>query len=122
MQSNVTKARNLEQAADTVGSKVATDPASVTSEDAQYLQSRTTRAQGGGQPPADSLASQAQSLASANEAGTTPNTAKDQTSNLTPEEQSQLDREANYVEQAEKVTDKLNTVPGSLTKEEANTM
>ena len=40
--------------------------------------------------------------------------------NLTPAQQSQLDREANYVEAADKVGSKIANEPGSVTKEEAD--
>ena len=39
---------------------------------------------------------------------------------LTPQEQSQLDRNANYAEQSDIVSSKLATKPESLTKDEAN--
>ena len=42
------------------------------------------------------------------------------TANLTPAEQSQLDRKANYVEAADKVGTKLETDPGNVTKEEGD--
>ncbi|KAK3172065.1 hypothetical protein OEA41_004149 [Lepraria neglecta] len=41
---------------------------------------------------------------------------------LNPAEQSQLDREANYVEQANKVATKMATKPENVTKEDGDTM
>ena len=128
MQSAATKNRNLSEAANEVGTKISTDPASVTSEDATYIQSRQSRAQGGGQPIKGSVASQAQSIAAANEVGAAPHAAMDAsasttgTANLTAEEQSQLDREANYVEQADQVATKMQRDPGSVTKGDADTL
>ena len=63
-----------------------------------------------------------------NETGTTPDIGQGQTtqttqaSNLAPGEQSQLDRESNFEQQANKVADKLATDPSSVSKEDANTM
>ncbi|KAG8529946.1 uncharacterized protein KY384_005427 [Bacidia gigantensis] len=118
MQSNLSKGRNLEETAEQVAGKVASNPSSVTEEDAQTLQSRTSRYQRGGQPPSDSLAAQAQSVAAGNDQGVGSNT----TSTLTAEQQSQLDREANYKQQADYVTKKLETEPGNVTREDGNTM
>ena len=118
MQSEVTKQRNLEDAASQVGSKLETAPESITKEDASLLHSRESRAMGGQQPPKGSIASQAQSIAAANERGDTVQT----NAPLNPGEQSQLDREANYVEQADQVTSKLATNPSSVTKEDADKM
>jgi hypothetical protein len=39
-----------------------------------------------------------------------------------PAEQSQLDRKANYVEQADKVATKMETEPENVTKEDGDTM
>lgn len=41
---------------------------------------------------------------------------------LDPAEQSQLDRKANYVEQADKVATKMETEPENVTKEDGDTM
>lgn len=94
----------------------------MTSEDASLLHSREARVQGG--PTKGDLASQAQSVAAANEQGATVQTNRTQgsgkTVNLTPAEQSQLDREANYVEAADKVGTKLETEPENVTKEEGD--
>lgn len=122
MQSTLTKQRNAEAAAAEVGSKIASDPSSISNDDAQYLQSRVSRAEAGGQPAPGSLPSQAQSLASANESGTGPAAATGGAENVTPNVQSQLDREANYVEQAHRLQSKLTIDPGSITKEEADKM
>ena len=77
-----------------------------------------------GGPTKGDLASQAQSVAAANEKGTTVQTNPTQGSGvnaeLTPAEQSQLDREANYVEAADKIEAKLATEPRSVTKEDGD--
>ena len=122
MQSKTTKQRNLEETAAKVLSKLETSPDTVTSEDASLLHSREARVTGG--PTKGDLASQAQSVAAANEKGTTAQTNPTQGSGvnagLTPAEQSQLDREANYVEAANKIGAKLATDPGSVTKEDGD--
>ncbi|KAL9099827.1 MAG: hypothetical protein Q9163_004730, partial [Psora crenata] len=131
MQSTLAKQNNLAEAGRTISSKIATDPSSITSEDASLMQSRESRAQGGRQPAKGSLASQAQSLASANETGATAHAAMDASSSsltggtrggLTAAEQSQVDREANYVDQADRVATKLETDPASVSKEDADKM
>ena len=111
----MTKKRNLEDAAAKVGSKLNTAPETVTSEDASLLHSREARAEGG--PAKGDLASQAQSTAAANEQGATTTQAN---TNTTPAEQSQMDREANFAEAADKVGSKLETDPGSVTKEDGD--
>lgn len=122
MQSKTTKQRNLEETAAKVLSKLEISPDTVTSEDASLLHSREARVMGG--PTKGDLASQAQSVAAANEKGTTVRTDPTQGSgvnaDLTPAEQSQLDREANYVEAADKIGAKLATEPGSVTKEDGD--
>lgn len=122
MQSEVTKQRNLEDAAAKVGSKLDTAPETVTSEDASLLHSREGRVQGG--PTKGDLASQAQSVAAANEQGATVQTNRTQgtgtNANLNSAEQSQLDREANLQEAAEKVGAKLASDPGSVTKKDGD--
>lgn len=127
MQSNLTRERNAANVADNVASKMAADPASVSPDDARKLQSETSKAQGGAQPEPGSLASQAASLASANEAGTTPRApaagaAQDTAVPLTSAEQSQLDREANFEQQAAQVKSKLDTDPAGVSKQEADAM
>lgn len=119
MQSQTTKQKNFEDAAAKVGSKLDTDPSSVTKEDAQLLHSRESRAMGGQQPRPGDLASTAQSVAAANERGDTGQT-QSPFSNLTPAEQSQHDREANYVEAADKVGNKMAKDPASVTKEDGD--
>ena len=118
MQSQTTKQKNVEEAATTVGSKLENNPSSVTQEDAQFLHSRESRARSG--PQKGDLASQAQSVAAANERGDTVQTAVPGGSNLTPGEQSQLDREANYIEAADKVSTKMHIDPSSVTKEDGH--
>ena len=122
MQSELTKKRNLEDIAAKVTSKLETAPETVTSEDASLLHSREARVQGG--PTKGDLASQAQSVAAANEQGAPVQTNRTQasgaTANLTPAEQSQLDHEANYVEAADQVGTKLATEPENVTKKEGD--
>ena len=118
MQSQTTKQKNLEEAATAVGSKLENDPSSITKEDANILHSRESRAMGGSHK--GDLASQAQSVAAANERGDTIQTAAPIDSNLTPGEQSQLDREANYVEAADKIGTKMQMDPRSITKEDGD--
>lgn len=122
MQSNVTKQRNAEAAAADIGSKMESDPSSVTKEDAQHLHSRVSRAEGGRQPAPGSLPSEAQSLASANESGTGGKAAAGGATDLDSNTQSQLDRKTNYAEHADHLQSKLNTDPSSVTKEEADKM
>lgn len=117
MQSQTTKQRNLEDAAAKVGTKLDTAPGTVTTEDASLLHSREARVMGG--PTKGDLASQAQSVAAANEQGATIQT-NSTNANITPAQQSQLDREANYVEAADKVGTKLATEPERVTKEEGD--
>ena len=122
MQSQTTKQRNLEDAAAKVGSKLDTAPETVTSEDASLLHSREARVMGG--PTKGDLASQAQSVAAANEQGATIQTNPTQRGNsnagVTPGQQSQMDREANFAEAADQVRSRLATEPASVTKEEGD--
>ena len=122
MQSTLTRERNAATATSTIASRITTDPSSLSSSDARTLQSKTSKAQDGAQPAPGSLASQAASLASANEAGTTAAGGHEDSVPLTPAEQSQLDREANFEEQAAKVKGKLETDPAGLSKREADAM
>ena len=117
MQSQITKQRNLEDMATTVGSKLKTDPASITKEDASLLHSRESRAMDG--PTKGDLASNAQSVAAANERGDSVQS-HTPVAGMHPETQSQLDREANYVEAAGKVGNKMATDPASVTKEDGD--
>lgn len=122
MQSQTTKQRNLEDAAAKVGSKLDKAPETVTSEDASLLHSREARVMGG--PTKGDLASQAHSVAAANEQGATIQTNSTQRGNtnagVTPGQQSQMDREANFAEAADQVGSKLATEPESVTKEEGD--
>jgi len=119
MQSQTTKQRNLEDAAATVGSKLESDPVSITKEDAQLLHRRESRAMSG--PTKGDLASKAQSVAAANEKGETVQT-QASNSELNPTERSKLDREANYADAADKVGTKIETDPASVTKEDGDMM
>ncbi|KAL9076073.1 MAG: hypothetical protein Q9161_001120 [Pseudevernia consocians] len=122
MQSQTTKQRNLEDIAAKVISKLDSAPETVTSEDASLLHSREARVKGG--PTKGDIASQAQSVSAANERGDTVQTNPAQRSgvnaNLTPADQSQLAREANYVEATDKIRTKLATEPKSVTKEDGD--
>ena len=77
-----------------------------------------------GGPVKGDLAFQAQSVAAANEQGATVGTSSAQSigvvDNLTPAEQSQLDREANYVEAANEVGAKMAMDPKSVSKEDGD--
>ncbi|KAM0723635.1 hypothetical protein Q7P37_000623 [Cladosporium fusiforme] len=117
MQSEIGKTRNFEQAAQEVGQKMQGAPETVTSEDAAYLKSREARAIGQGQPPSDSIASDAERLASRNEGAT-----KDAQSTGPPDpvSQSAADRAANFEKEAENIVTKMATNPQSVTKEEAD--
>lgn len=116
MQSQLTKQLNAERADAEIGSQLNTAPGSVTTEDASHVHSRESRALGGQQPPKGSVASRAQSIAAANEKGATgqPNAP------LSPAEQSQLDREANYSEAVDKVGSKMAREPERVTKEDGD--
>lgn len=122
MQSQTTKQRNLEETAAKVISKLDTASGTVTAEDASLLHSREARVTGG--PTKGDLASQAQSVAAANEQGATVQsngaTINRVDDGLTPAQQSQLDRETNYVEAAEKVGTKMATEPENVTKEDGD--
>ncbi|MCJ1232366.1 hypothetical protein MMC14_000318 [Varicellaria rhodocarpa] len=146
MQSELTRHRNAKTADDEVSAKLANAPEAVTSDDARYVQSREVRATGA---VVSDLPSAAAKQAAANEnegrGGTTTTTANSNSNsisnattatiggggsvgresrdlNLDPSTQSQLDREANYVEAADTIQTKLEEEPGSVTKEEADSM
>lgn len=109
-----------------IASKLATAPETVTTEDARYVKSRESRAQGGGQPPKGSIGAQAESVAAANEAGTRSRYHPAGTGTgaaaggVHSATQSQLDREANFVETADKVGTKMANGPGHVTQEDAH--
>ena len=118
-QSQLDREANYNDAAAHVTSKMSTDPSSVTKEDGDLLHSRETKAFGATEK--GGLASQAQSLASENTGDKTSSTGLPSGgANLTPEQQSQLDREANYVEAADKVGNKLQSDPAAVTKEDGD--
>ena len=84
---------------------------------------------GQSQPPKGSVSAEAQSLAAANEAGTSSKYASaagggggGAAAQIDPATQSQLDREANFVETADKIQNKLATEPESVTQEDAHAM
>ena len=120
MQSQTTKQRNLEAAATTLNQKLESDPSTITKTDAQTLHSREARASGQRQPPKDSLTSTAQSVAAANERGDTVKATTTPGSDVTPAEQSQLDKEANYAQAADEVGSKMANEPGNVTKEDGD--
>jgi len=120
MQSQVGKTQNFEQAAQEVGSKIATNPQSVSSEDANHLKSREARATGQAQPPSDSLSAEAQRLAAANESGHGPATTASSTGPLSPGEQSALTKEQNFQQAASAVGHKMANNPESVTKEDGD--
>lgn len=121
LQSELTKQRNAQQVDQSLGSKVATDPSSVTAKDAQTLHRRESRALGGQQPRPDSLASQAQSLAAKNEQGA-PVSNQSNSGFTDPPVQSQLDRQNNYEDAADMVKQKLEQNPEAVTTEDGNLM
>ena len=86
-------------------------------QDAAYLKSREARAIGQGQPPADSIASDAERLASRNE-GATKSSAPAGPSD--PISQSAADRAANFEKEAENIVTKMATNPQAVTKEDAD--
>ena len=85
--------------------------------DAAYLKSREARVIGQGQPPSDSIASDAERLASRNEGATKTSTPKGPSD---PVSQSAADRAANFEKEAENIVTKMATNPQSVTKEEAD--
>ena len=116
-QSQLNREANYNDSAAAVGSKLASDPTSVTKEDGDLLHSRETKAFGTTEK--GGLASQAQSLASEN-TGDKKSTSSTTGQGLTSEQQSQLDREANYIEAADKVGTKMASDPASVTKEDGD--
>jgi len=117
MQSEVGKTRNFEQAAQEVGSKMQSAPESITSEDAAYLKSREARVINQGQPPKDSISSDAQRLASQNEGATSSSAPKGPSD---PVAQSTADRVANFEKEAENIVTKMATNPQAVTQEDAD--
>lgn len=123
----------MEQADAEVAAKLEKAPESITSEDASYAQSREARATGVAHP-AGGVAQAAQKQAAINKGATSTSTSspsygtpgamsgQSQSGQLDPATQSKLDREANYVEVADKVQSKMERDPRSVTKEEANTL
>ena len=112
MQSELTRQRNVERAQTEVGSKLDNAPETVTSKDASYVQSKEVKATG-------AVASDLPSAAAKQAAS---NTSSAGVGNLDSSTQSSLDREANYAEEADKIKTKLETNPGSITKEEGDAM
>jgi hypothetical protein len=104
--------QNFESAAQDVLSKMQNDPASITSDDANYLKSREARATGQAQPPKDSVSADAQRLASANERGTTLKTGP-----LDPADQSHLTKERNLEQAVNEIGSKD---PSQITQDDAN--
>lgn len=108
MQSQITKQHNLGRILDHLGAKA--------SDDASLLKSAEARANGG--LTKRDLSSQAESVAAAKEQGATVQT--NANADLTPAEQSQLHREANFVEAADEVGTKLATEPENVTKDDGD--
>ena len=86
-------------------------------QDAAYLKSREARAIGQGQPPSDSIASDAERLASRNEGATRTSASKGPSD---PVMQSASDRAANFEKEAENIVQKMATNPQAVTKEDAD--
>lgn len=122
-QSELDREANYTEAADNVGTKMSTNPASISKEDADLLHSREVRAHGASEK--GGLASQAQRQAAEN-MGATKGTgsggpAARAAAQMSPEMQSQLDREANLAEVADQIVGgKMQRDPGSVTKEDAD--
>lgn len=117
MQSELTKQRNFEETATSVGSKLETAPASITKEDAQAVHRAESRVSGGQQPGSGSITSQVQHEAAVNEGATSASTAA---APVNPTVQSQTDRQKNFEDAANKIGSKLANEPSNVTKEDAN--
>lgn len=104
-QSAVDRAANFEQQAENIVSKMATNPQSVTKEDADLAHSREQRAFG--HTSKGGVAAQAQSLASEN--------MKNPAST-----QSAADRVANFDQTADGIAEKLANAPETVTKEDGD--
>ncbi|KAL8782723.1 MAG: hypothetical protein Q9213_005147 [Squamulea squamosa] len=115
VQSQLDRQANYEDVASKVGGKLVNEPGNVTKEEADLLHSREQRAFGvtekGG------LASQAQHQVAENEGATS---SRSTTTPSNPTTQSQMDRQANYENAANKVGSKLANEPENITKEEAD--
>lgn len=116
-QSQLDREANYNQAADQIGTKMANNPSNITKEEADLLHSREHRAFGATEK--GGIASQAQSLAAEN-AGNKKTSSTNGGTALTPEQQSQQDREANFAQAADQVGSKMETDPKSVTKEDAD--
>lgn len=114
MQSQTTRQRNAEQASAEVGDKLNTAPETVTSEDASYVQSREARATGIAHP-AGGVAQAAMQQAAVNKGAKGASSVR-----FDPAARSQADKEQNYLNVAREVKAKMETDPGSVTKEEAD--
>lgn len=124
-QSTTTKQSNFESVASDVSAKLSQDPASVTPEDANTLESREHRATGV-RPPSDSLSAQAKRVASANERGAPlpGNSSVQDSSNGAPPastraQQSALDKEANFEDAVAEVGSKMAAEPESVNEDDA---
>ncbi|KAL8766558.1 MAG: hypothetical protein Q9209_006701 [Squamulea sp. 1 TL-2023] len=115
VQSQLDRQANYEDAASKVGGKLVNEPGNVTKEEADLLHSREQRAFGvtekGG------LASQAQHQVAENEGVTT---FRSTITPSNPTSQSQMDRQANYEDVANKVGGKLANEPENITKADAD--
>ena len=120
-QSQLDREANYVDAADTIGTKMNTDPASITKEDGDLVHSREVRAFGASEK--GGLASQAQRQAAENMGATkSPSSGGVESAAQvsSPNVQSQMDREANLAEAAEQVGQKMETDPGRVTKEDGD--
>lgn len=118
LQSQLDREANYVEAADQIGTKMSTNPSNITKEEADLLHSREHRAFGATEK--GGIASQAQSLAAENAGDKKTSSTVGGATNLTPEQQSQLDRETNFAQAADQVGSKMETNPGSVTKEDAD--
>ena len=96
-------------------------PETITNNEADHLQSVESRAQGGGRPPKGGIAAQAQSIAAANENGAKSRYINNNNGagGVNAAEQSQSNREANWADAAQKISDKMANDPSSITKKDA---
>lgn len=117
VRSQMDRQANFEDAANQISNKLAKEPGNLTKEEGDLMHRREQRAFGTTEK--GGLASQVQHQVAENEGATTR---RSSAPTLDPNTQSQADRQANYEDAAAKVGGKLADEPGSVTKEEADTM
>ena len=117
-QSQLDREANYENVAEQVGNKLASDPSNITSEDGDILHSREVRAFGASEK--GGLASQAHSQAAENMGvkKNPSNTAGGVTPTLA--QKSQVDREVNLEDVAQRGIEKMQMGPTSVTKEDGD--